>query len=157
MNRRSFIWVTAFAAVAAFSAISGRADTPGRHPHYMHARSDLRAAQWYLNVREEPNVTRNLHAAWEEVNKAIVEIDHAAVLDRKDMIDHPPVDTGLDRHGRFRKIVALLRSARHDIEHEEDNPAAVGWRDAAFRHIDAALEHMHRAARDQHWDHELGF
>jgi hypothetical protein len=53
--------------------------------------------------------------------------------------------------------VALLRSARHDIEHEEDNPAAIGWRDAAFRHIDAALDHMHRAARDLQWDHELGF
>ncbi len=157
MNRRSFIWVTAFTAVAAFTAVQGRAETPGRHPRYMHARSDLRAAQWYLNVREEPNVTRNLHAAWEEVNKAINEIDHAAVLDRKDMIDHPPVDTNLDRHGRFRKIVALLRSARHDIEHEEDNPAAIRWRDAAFHHIDAALDHMHRAARDQQWDHELGF
>lgn len=154
---RSYIWVTVFGAVAAFTAVRGLADTPGRHPRYMHARSDLRAAQWYLNVREEPNVTRNLHAAYEEVERAVVEIDRAAVIDRKDVEDHPHVDTRLGRRGRFRKIVALLRSARHDIEHEEDNPAAIRWRDAAYRHIDAALEHVHRAARDLQWDHELGF
>lgn len=157
MHMKPYIWITVFGAVATFAAVNGFADTPGRHPRYMHARSDLRAAQWYLNVREEPNVTRNLHAAYEEVERAVGEIDRAAVLDRKNLEDHPHVDTNLDRHGRFRKIVALLRSARNDIEHEEDNPAANAWRDAAFRHIDAALRFVKRAAADQHWDHELGF
>lgn len=157
MNLRSYVWVIVLVAAVAFATVKGFADTPGRHPHYMHARSDLRAAQWYLNVREEPNVTRNLHAAYEEVEKAVAEIDRAAVVDRKDMEDHPHVETNLDRHGRFRKIVALLRSARHDIEHEEDNPAASRWRDGAFHHIDAALEHVKRAAHDLQWDRELGF
>jgi MFS superfamily sulfate permease-like transporter len=157
MKKRTYVWVIVLGAAALFATDRGFADTPGRHPRYMHARSDLRTAQWYLNVREEPNVTRNLRAAYEEVEKAIHEIDHAAVIDHKDLEDHPHVDTNLDRHGRFRKIVALLRSARADIEHEEDNPAASRWRDDAYRHIDAALEFVHRAARDLQWDRELGF
>jgi hypothetical protein len=51
------------------------ADTPGRHPAYLRARSDLRAAQFLLRVREEPNVTRNLVQADREVEAAIAEID----------------------------------------------------------------------------------
>ncbi len=157
MNKRTYMWMIVLGTAAAFATVRGFADTPGRHPHYMHARSDLRAAQWFLNVREEPNVTRNLRAAREEVEQAIREIDRAAVIDHKDLEDHPRVDRNLDRHGRFRKIVALLRSARADIAHEEDNPAASRWRDAAYHHIDAALEFVHRAAKDLQWDRELGF
>jgi hypothetical protein len=134
-----------------------QADTPGRHPAYLHARTDLRTSQFLMRVREEPNVTRNLRKADREVDAAIQEIDRAAIIDRKDMDDHPRIDTSLDRRGRFEKIVALLRSARADIDREEDNGRAREWRNAAFMHIDAALEHMHRAARDQHWDRELGW
>jgi len=138
-------------------AVGLNADTPGRHPAYLHARTDLRASQFLLRVREEPNVTRNLRTADREVDAAIHEIDRAAVIDRKDMDDHPGVDTSLDRRGRFEKIVALLRSARADLAREEDNGRARSWRDAAYRHIDGALDAMHRAAVDQHWDHMFGW
>jgi hypothetical protein len=67
------------------------------------------------------------------------------------------VDAFPDRRRRFGRIVELLRSARADLGREEDNGRARGWRDAAYRHIDEALEHMHRAAVDLHWDHEFGF
>ena len=157
MHKRKYMWVILLGAVTVFPATRGLADTPGRHPRYMRARSDLRAAQWYLNVREEPNMTRNLRAAYEETEKAVHEIDRAAVIDRKDLEDHPPVDRNLDRRGRFRKVVDLLRSARADIGREEDNPAASRWRDEAYRHIDAALDFVKRAARDLQWDRELGF
>jgi hypothetical protein len=133
------------------------ADTPGRHPAYLRARSDLRRAQLLLRVREEPNVTRRLIEADHEAEAAIVEIDRAALIDRKDLEDHPRVDTNLDRRGRFRRIVELMRSARADLGREEDNGRARGWRDEAYRHIDEALEHMHRASVDLHWDREFGF
>ncbi len=129
----------------------------GRHPRYLKARSDLRAAQLFARVREEPNVTRNLEAAAGEMEGAIREIDRAAVLDARDLDDHPRIDERIPRRDRFRKIVDLLRSARADIEHEEDNPRAREWRNAAFRHIDAALNAVHRAAMDARLDHELGF
>lgn len=127
------------------------------HPRYLHARTDLRTAQLFTRVREEPNVARNLNAADMEIEAAIREIDRAAVIDHKDLVDHPPIDTGLPRRDRFRKIVDLLRSSRADIEHEEDNPRAREWRNAAFRHIDEALNAVHRASIDAKLDHELGF
>jgi len=133
------------------------AATAARHPRYLHARSDLRVAQHYMRVREEPNVTRNLRAADREVEAAIAEIDRAAVLDRRDIDDHPRIDVNLERRGRFSKIMALLRAARADIEREEDNPRARGWRNAAFRHIDEAMEFVRRAARDLRIDRELGY
>jgi hypothetical protein len=145
------------ALAAAMVPAGMNADTPGRHPAYLHARSDLRRAQFLMRVREEPNVTRRLVEADHEVEAAIGEIDRAAVIDRKDLEDHPHVDAFPDRRHRFGRIVELLRSARADIAREEDNGRARGWRDAAYRHLDEALEHVHRAAVDLHWDHEFGF
>jgi hypothetical protein len=133
------------------------ADTPGRHPAYLHARSDLRAAQLLMRVREEPNVRRQLTEADRETEAAIAEIDRAAVIDHKDVDDHPRVDIRLERMARLHRTVDLLREARADLAREEDNGRAREWRNAAFRHIDAALEHIHRASVDLHWDHELGF
>jgi len=133
------------------------ADTPGRHPRYLHARTDLRIAQNLLRVDEEPNVKRELRVVAEDIERAIREIDRAAVLDAKDLEDHPHHDADLDRPGRFRKAMALLDAARADIGREEDNPRAIGWRNAAYRHIDYAKEHLRRAARNLRMDRELGF
>jgi hypothetical protein len=142
---------------AAVAPVAVNAQMPGRHPAYLHARSDLRAAQFLLRVKEEPNVTRHMIEADHEVEAAIHEVDHAAVLDNKDLDDHPRVDMNLDRRGRFHKTVELLREARADLAREEDNGRARGWRDAAYKHIDLALEHVHKAAVDLHWDRELGW
>jgi hypothetical protein len=154
MNLKTF-GTTLIAAAALLAPAAMHAQ--GRHPRYLHARTDLRTAQLLARVREERNVTRNLEAAAVEIEAAIREVDNAAVLDRKDLVDRPPIDANLARKDRFRKIVDLLRSARADIDKEEDNPNARGWRDAAFRHIDEALNAVHRAAVDAQLDHELGF
>ena len=147
--------LTLLAAVALIAPAAMHAE--GRHPHYLSARTDLRRAQLLARVHEEPNVTRNLEVAAGEIEAAIHEIDRAAMLDHKDLMDHPPIDARLERRDRFRRIVELLRGARADIEHEEDNPRAREWRDIAFRHIDEALNAVHRAAVDARLDHELGF
>jgi hypothetical protein len=154
MNLKTYgMTLIAAAALLAPAAVYAQ----GRHPHYLSARTDLRRAQLFARVREEPNVTRNLEAAAREMEAAIKEIDNAAVLDRKDLLDRPPIDANLARKDRFRKIVDLLRSARADLEHEEDNPRAREWRKVAFQHIDEALNAVHRAATDAKLDHELGF
>jgi len=142
---------------AALAPTALNADTPGHHPAYLRARSNLRAAQFLLRVREEPNVTRHMVEADHEVEAAIGEIDRAAVLDHKDLDEHPRIDLRLERRERFRKVVELLRTARADLGREEENGRARGWRDAAYQHIDQALEHVHKAATDLHWDRELGF
>jgi len=147
--------MTFMAAVALLAPAGMQAQ--GRHPRYLRARTDLRTAQFLARVREEPNVTRHLEGAAGEIEAAIRELDRAAVLDAKDLEDHPRIDANLPRKDRFRKIVDLLRSARADIEHEEDNPRAREWRNAAFRHIDEALNNVRRAAMEARLDHELGF
>jgi len=151
------VWATSFGAVAAL-ACATTMTFAGAHPRYLHARTDLRVCQWYLRQgSEERNVARHLQWAQDEVEAAIHEIDHAAVLDNKDLDDHPRTDAILDRPGRFRKMVALLKSARSDISMEEDNPSAVGWRDLAYKHIDKALENVRKAAVDLQIDHDLAW
>ena len=143
--------VLAALAALAFAALSF-ADTPGRHPRYIHARSDLRVALLMLRVEDEPNVMRHVHQADWEIDQAIREIDHAAVIDHKDVYDNPSIDRGLDRRGRLHKALELVGAARNDISREEDNPRAIGWRDAAYRHMDRAIDELHRAIRDLHID-----
>jgi hypothetical protein len=135
------------AAVCLLLLAPAASHAQGRHPHYLRARSDLQRAHLLLNLRDEPNVMRDMRAADAEVIEAVREIDRAAVIDRKDIFDNPPIDANLDRSGRFREIMRLLESARRDIAQEEDNPRAIGWRDAAFRHVDAAMDLTRRAAR----------
>ncbi len=144
-----------FLAAALLLPALSIADTPGRHPAYLHARTDLWRATFILESRDEENVMRDLRAAGREVRDAIGEIDRAAVLDRKDLDDHPRVDTNLRGKGKFRAAAQLLWSAKRDLLREEDNRAARGWRDAAIAKIDHALELVRRAARDDRFDDEF--
>jgi hypothetical protein len=144
---RPIFCLIAGAALLAAASLSF-ADTPGRHPAYLHARTDLRRAERLMEVREEPNVMRDLSAAGHEAHEAIREMDAAALWDHKNLRDDPPVDTYPDRPGRFHAIGQFLYSAKHDIEREEDNPEARVWRDRALHHIDESIRLLRRAARD---------
>lgn len=144
VKRIPSLMVGALALIAANSF----ADTPGRHPAYLHARTDLRRAERLMDVREEPNVMRDLATAAREAHEAIRELDEAALWDRKDVVDNPPVDTYPDRSGRFRAMTQFLFAARRDIDREEDNPAARAWRNRALHHIDESIRLVRRAARD---------
>jgi len=135
-------------AAMLLTAAAGFADTPGRHPAYLHARTDIRRAERLMEMRERPEVKADLVAAAREAHEAIREMDAAALWDRKDVIDNPPVDTFPDRPGRFRAMGQFLFSAKRDLEREEDNPAARAWRDRAIHHIDESIRLVRRAARD---------
>jgi hypothetical protein len=139
----------ALAALAPFAAAQFR------HPAYLHARSDLRRATLLMRVPEEPNVARDMIAAADFTERAIHELDAAAMFDRKDIDEHPPIDTHMGRGGRFREILRLLDTARHDIEHEEDNPRAREWRNRAFRNIDDAMALIRKGGYDKFRD-EVG-
>jgi hypothetical protein len=150
------LWVSAI-GVAALLATAVTMNAQPHHPRYLHARTDLRTAQMLMRVHDEPNVMRHVDAVHAEIAAAVAEIDRAAVIDRKDWQDNPPIDAHLDRPGRFRESMKLLARARKDINEEEDNPRARQWRNAAFRHIDAAMEQLRKAARDLKMDHLEGF
>src|SRR5258708_17047499 len=85
------LMVPCLAAVAlCLCTTSTFAETPGKHPAYLHARSDLaKARQLLRQPGEEGNVAAQLRNAMGEVNHAIVEIDSAVELDLKDIIHNP--------------------------------------------------------------------
>src|ERR1035438_10033632 len=99
------------AAALAFSTLA----LAGRHPHYLRARTDLRTAQFLMRVHDEDNVMRHLREADAEIDRAVREIDRAAVIDHKDLEDHPSIDRSLDRRGRFHK--ADRKSTRLNSSH----------------------------------------
>jgi hypothetical protein len=154
MTRTTFGFsAVAVALLVALPAAFG--DTPGRHPAYLHARTDLRRAERLMDWSEFSNVRHDLDDSARHVGQAIHEIDAAAAWDRKDLEDHPPVDAYPDRAGRFHAIARFLSGAKRDIEHEEDNPAARAWRNRAIEHIDKAIAALHHAARDEWRDEWL--
>jgi hypothetical protein len=124
----------------------------GRHPRYIHARADLRRAIILMRLPDEPNVMREMQEASGMVERAIRELDVAAMFDRKDIEENPPVDTHLGRGSRFREILRLLGSARADIEGDEDNPRAREWRNRAFGLIDGAMAKVRQGGYDRFED-----
>lgn len=56
--------------------------------------------------------------------------------------------------GRFCESARLIDSARHDLEHEEDNPRAREWRNRACRNIDDAMAVVRKGGYDKLRDEE---
>ena len=119
---------------------------PGKHPGYLHALTDLRAARWFLYHQPgDSAVAGDEDVAITEIDAAIGEIKRASIDDGKDLNDHPHVH--VKEHGsRLLKSIETLRKAHADIDHEEDNPEGRELRHRALAHIDAAI----RAADGAH-------
>src|ERR1039458_4743051 len=135
--KASLILAVAFTTLPQFELAA-----QGRHPRYIHARADLRRSILLMRIPDEPNVMRDMQAASGLVERAIRELDAAAMFDRRDIDDNPRVDTRLGRGSRFREILRLLASAREDVSREEDNPRAREWRNRAFGLIDDAMARL---------------
>src|ERR1700761_5559891 len=128
---------------------AANADLPGKHPFYLHALSDLRAARWMLEHRPgDAAVSGQEDMAISEIDAAINEIKHAAIDDGKDIHDHPPVQGADDRPGRLHKALELLRKVHSDVAREEDDPFTRGLRDRAVGHIDGAIHAAEGAVKD---------
>jgi hypothetical protein len=133
-------------AVLPFAA---NADMPGKHPAYLHALSDLRAARWMLSHRPgDPAVSAQEDVAITEIDKAIGEIKKASIDDGKNLEDHPPVQGINDRPGRLHKALELLHKVHGDVAREEDDPFTKGLRDRAIMHIDEAAHATEHAIGD---------
>jgi hypothetical protein len=125
------------------------ADSPGKHPYYLHALADLRGARWMLEHRPgDAAVSGQEDVGITEIDAAIREIKRAAIDDGKDVNDHPKVDVPPDRPGHLHKALELLRKVRADVAREEDDPAVKGLRNRAIGHIDAAIHATERAIGD---------
>jgi hypothetical protein len=131
------------------TALSGaRAADPNQHPHYLHAQSDLRFARGWLTALGENNVMGREMDGVANIDKAIHEINRADIDDGKDIHDHPPIDTSVKHKGRLHKALDLLQSSKKDLEFNEDDKAALGWRKAALKHVQDAIKAVHGAIND---------
>ncbi len=111
---------------------------PGKHPGYLHALTDLRAARSLLHHHTgDPKVYADEDVAIQEINAAIGEIKRASIDDNKNLNDHPQVDEK-DRGSRLLRAIEDLDKAKADISQEEDNPEARELRHRAFEHIERA-------------------
>jgi hypothetical protein len=126
---------------------------PGRHPAYLHALSDLRAARWMLEHRPgDASVSAHEDVAIQQIDGAINDIKKASIDDGKDIHDHPHVDVPGDHPGRLHKAKELLDKVHNDVAREEDDPSARGLQHRSLEHIDAAIDQTKRAI----WDVEHG-
>lgn len=133
----------------ALASLTANADLPGKHPYYLHALSDLRAARWMLEHRPgDAAVSGQEDVAVTEIDAAINEIKHAAIDDGKDIHDHPGVQGPNDRPGRLHKALEILRKVHSDVAREEDDPMVKGLRNRAVGHIDGAIHATESAIHD---------
>ncbi len=119
----------------------------GRHPAYLRALTDLRAARAYLQHHDGGQLRHEEDDAIHEINSAIDEIKKAAIDDGKNLNDHPPIDANLDWGGRLKHALELLNRAHDDIAKEEDNRFAEGLQQRALGHIDNAHHQVKEAIR----------
>ena len=115
------------------------ADKPGRHPHYLHALSDLRHARGFLDklAMNEHRDEMESHAI-HQIDEAINVIKRASIDDGKNLNDHPPIDARLTRGERYRKALELLDAAHRDVTMEEDTPQSQGLQGRVIQHVDEA-------------------
>ncbi|XAH23275.1 hypothetical protein AAFF27_25410 [Xylophilus sp. GW821-FHT01B05] len=155
MRTKQWMAVLALATAAAAPAF---ADEYGRHPLYMHAQSDLRAAAWQIDHRrpEDGRIAGDEAMVHDEIAAALGELQHAAWIDGKGGDWQPPPDMPLRRDGRLHATIDLLRQAHNDIAREEDDPRARGLQQRALRHVDLALNAAQHAVGDARWRDHFG-
>jgi hypothetical protein len=135
--------------LAALTPLCAWADLPGKHPYYLHALTDLRAARWLIEHRPgDARVSGDEDVALTKIDETINEIKRAAIDDGKDLRDHPPVDESLDNKGRLHRAEELLIQVHSDIAREEDDPMTRELRNRAVHHLDEAIHATHQAIQD---------
>jgi len=124
------------------------ADTPGAHPAYLHALTDLRGARAHLDNRGgSAKLQREDGIAVKEIDACIEEIKKASIDDGKNLNDHPGEDAGADRVGDVHRARQLLDNTKKDISGKEDDKFARGLKKRALHHLDEALHHIDEAIR----------
>jgi hypothetical protein len=138
-----FLGITAAALVSTAWAAS-----PGRHPGYLQALSDLRAARGFLAQQPgDAQVSENEKRAISEVDAAIGEINKASIDDGKPLSDHPSVDVS-EKGSRLLRSLETLHKAQDDIRGEVESPDVKGLRARANQHIGLAIQYANGAHDD---------
>jgi len=148
VRRRTWLGASALLALIALP-FAANADLPGKHPYYLHALSDLRAARWLIEHRPgDAHVSAHEDLAIHAIDDTIGELKRASIDDGKDLHDHPAVDAPNDHPGRLHRAVEILKKTHSDVDREEDDPTARGLKHRALHHIDEAIHQTEDALKD---------
>lgn len=146
LSPRYLIVAVAFGALCLPAGLSAQQVLPGKHPEFLHALSDLRAARGYLDkVTPNENVDEDTASAIREIDAAIGGLKQASVDDGKDLHDHPPIDAHLEKTGRLHTAKQLLEKAYADVKMPETDPAAAELQKRIMGHINAAHKYLDQA------------
>ena len=117
----------------------------GKHPHYLHALSDLRDARAHLERPDGGALRQQEKDAIHHIDEAIGEIKRASIDDGKNIADHAPVDAHMPWQGRLHKSRDLIDKAIADCSKEEDDPHTQGLLARIVEHLHKAHHHVDEA------------
>src|ERR1700735_651274 len=117
----------------------------GKHPHYLHALSDLRDARAHLERPNGGELRQQEKEAIHQIDEAIGEIKRASIDDGKNIEEHAPVDAHIPWQGRLHKPPELIERAIGDCSKEEDDPATRGLQARILEHLHKAQHHVDEA------------
>jgi hypothetical protein len=129
------------AAIALATPLVAHAQWWQQHPAYLKAMSDLRQAYWLVEHRDsiDPVAKAEESQAAGSIRAAYQNLKDASIVDDKNIDDQPPANFDFgDHRGRLHHAMDLLRDAHNDVDHEEDDPAARGFKARALSAIDQA-------------------
>lgn len=138
MNNVRFPVVSgAIGVLAALSATTALGDSSrpavDAHPHYAEALTDLRLARALLEVPDQSPGRKFDRTAVDDIDQAMAEIKHAEIDDGKGLNDHPPLDANVSHRDRMHEVESLLQTASRDLNADEDDKKALGWRARAIK------------------------
>jgi len=115
--------------------VMASAQTATDHPHYTKALTDLRLARALLMVPDDSGARKFAATAVDDIDQAMAEIKHASIDDGKSLDDHPPIDANVSHRDRLHEVQALIESATRDLNADEDDKKALGWRAKAIKDV----------------------
>lgn len=121
------------------------ADSPGKHPAYLHALNDLRNARTFLYYPPNARLDADEQRAIDEIDAAIHLVTEAAIDDGKPMNYRPPSDVSFDRRDRLHRVQEWLDQAKLDVKQHESNGWSREYKDHALHHIDQARKAVKKA------------
>ncbi|HEV2678068.1 MAG TPA: hypothetical protein VGV37_26285 [Aliidongia sp.] len=128
------VLVAGLALAAPFTARAQTAVATA-HPQYTKALTDLRLARALLMVPDDTPAKKFSVTAAGDIDQAMAEIKRASIDDGKSLDDHPPIDANVSHRDRLHEAQALIESATRDLNAEEDDKAALGWRAKATKDV----------------------
>jgi hypothetical protein len=144
---KTLLKISLLAALFSFLVALGTSNTLAapKHPHYLHALSDLRFARALLQRPDGGALHHEEAEAVRNIDDAIGEIKRASIDDGKNIEDHEPVDPHWPWAGRLHKAREVIHRAIGDCSKEEDDPATRGLQMRILDHLHHAEAHIDEA------------